>query len=371
MITKTSQLQLSDCSANLRLPQYTDIAVNCGSSSIDLAILMCPVVYSGYNESLLILNSIINDPTCKGTVDATVTPPVLRFKLSLNNTGSCGSIVRTYSAPGTGAFSDFSNIQTVNISGMVRSSDPTIGTVTYYTDLKYYYSCAYPLEYLINNTQISVSAASIAVKDNNGSFISTLSIALFGDVNYTSSLVIPAKGLDLKTPIYTQVKATNLTAQYNVLLDRCYASVSPIPANSTFFNLFLPCNLDPMTTMVENGVSQRGRFYFPAFRFMEQQNQMMSTYYIHCIVRLCEVSTCNAYKTCTARRRRSAADPAIDAGVTDSQTISSPPITTKKDSIVTEEDLPRSNNSNSTSGLGVAVGILGVIASFVAQMINK
>lgn len=57
---------------------------------------------------------------------------------------------------GTGLFSDFSNIQTVNISGMVRSFDPSNGIVTYNAELKYYYSCSYPLEYLINNTYVDV-----------------------------------------------------------------------------------------------------------------------------------------------------------------------------------------------------------------------
>lgn len=45
------------------------------------------------------------------------------------------------SALGTGLFSDFSNIQTVNVSGMVQSFDPTNGIVTYNAELKYYYSC--------------------------------------------------------------------------------------------------------------------------------------------------------------------------------------------------------------------------------------
>lgn len=63
---------------------------------------------------------------------------------------------QTTSAPGSGIFSDFSNIQTINISGVVRSQDPTTGIVTYNTELSYHYSCAYPLEYLINNTQVEV-----------------------------------------------------------------------------------------------------------------------------------------------------------------------------------------------------------------------
>src|SRR4029434_6834983 len=51
-----------------------------------------------------------------------------------------------------------------------------------------------------------------------------------------------------------------------------------------------------MTTMTENGDSQKARFSFPAFRFIEQQNQSISTYYLHCITRLCEMSTCSQFK---------------------------------------------------------------------------
>ncbi|XP_024243778.2 zona pellucida-like domain-containing protein 1 [Oncorhynchus tshawytscha] len=374
MVAKSSQLQLSDCGLNLRRPAYTDISVTCGTKSIGLAILICPAIYTGYNESLLILNNIMNDPACKGTVDRNVTPPVLRFELPLNTTNSCGSLFRTTSAPGTGIFSDFSNIQTVNISGVVRSYDPTTGTVTYNTELKYYYSCAYPLEYLINNTLIDVSASSIAVKDNNGSFISTLRLELFSDVNYTTPMVIPKLGLELRTKVYAQVKATNLTSQYNVLLDRCYASISPLPTNSTFFNLFVPCNKEQMTTMHENGNSHNARFSFPAFRFIEQQNETVSTYFLHCITRLCEKSTCSTFMQCNKRRRRSAV-PAPEVGVTEYKTLTSPPITTKAESIVaSKEQLMGSNNSNSTSGLAVTVGFLAfacIIAIVIAAVFYK
>ncbi|KAM9846673.1 zona pellucida-like domain-containing protein 1 [Aulostomus maculatus] len=145
-------------------------------------------------------------------------------------------------------------------------------------------------------TITSQSASSIAVKDNNGSFISTLSMELFSDVNYGKPLIIPALGLELRTDIYVQVKAANLTDQYHVLMDRCYASISSLPTNSTFFNLFVSCSQDQMTTMHENGDSHHARFSFPAFRFLEQQNQAVSSYYLHCIIRLCEISTCNDFK---------------------------------------------------------------------------
>ncbi len=173
------------------LIEYTDISVECGTSSISLDIQICPVVYTGYNESLLILNHMFNKPECKGTVDESVTPPVVRFTFPLNMTNACGSTflvsrgswwnnitknlfgffkathffcpwlypescLQTTSAAGTGIFADFSNIQMVNVSGVVHSHDPTTGVVTYNAELKYYYSCAYPLEYLINNTRVEV-----------------------------------------------------------------------------------------------------------------------------------------------------------------------------------------------------------------------
>ncbi|XP_030633956.1 zona pellucida-like domain-containing protein 1 [Chanos chanos] len=365
-------LTITECGSHARRPEYTDISVRCGTESIDLAILICPVIYTGYNESLLILNHIADNPNCRGTLDASVTPPVVRFSFPLRQTDACGSIFLTTSAPGTGIFSDFSNIQSVNISGIIRSYDPTIGTVTYNAELKYLYSCAYPLEYLINNTQVDVSSSSIAVKDNNGSFISTLSMQLFSDVNYTSPLIIPPLGIELRTNIYVQVIAANLTSQYHVLLDRCYASISVHPTNSTFFNLFVSCSRDQLTTMMENGDSQQARFHFPAFRFIEQQNLTISTYYLHCITRLCEQSTCPQFKQCNNRRRREAETTTIKNGLSDATLITSVPIKTRTDSpLVSKEEVTGGRHDpgdGAAVGLGIAVGVLILVGAIAILM---
>ncbi|AWP13554.1 putative zona pellucida-like domain-containing protein 1 [Scophthalmus maximus] len=359
LIVKSSQLTLNECGAEARRPQANDIAVQCGTSSISLAVQICPVVYTGYNETLLILNSIL-DTTCRATLDESVSPPVARFNFPLNTTQACGSVFRTTSSAGTGIFSDFSNIQTVNISGIVRSVDLTTGTVTYNAELKYYYSCAYPLEYLINNTQIDVSSSSIAIKDNNGSFISTLSMELFSDSQYTIPMVIPQLGIELRTKVYVEVKATNLTGQYHVLLDRCYASISPLPSNSSFFNLLVPCSKDQFTTIIENGDSQSSRFHFPAFRFIEQQDETVSTYHLHCITRLCEKSTCTTFKKCSNRRKRNTLDTS-EEGISKTYTITSREIITKaKTAESKEEPLLAEEGDESTVGLGVAVGVLTV-----------
>ncbi|XP_018555892.1 zona pellucida-like domain-containing protein 1 [Lates calcarifer] len=356
-------LSISDCGVYARRPEYTDIAVVCGTSAINLAIQICPAIYTGYNESLLILNRIRDNVDCQGTLDTSVVPPVVRFSFPIREGNACGSNFLTTSAPGTGIFSDFSNIQSVNVSGVVRSFDPTIGTITYNAELKYYYSCAYPLEYLINNTQVDVSSSSIALKDNNGSFISTLSMSLFQDINYTTPLVIPPLGIELRKDIYVQVVASNLTSQYFVLLDRCYASVSPQPTNSTFFNLFVSCSIDQLTTMLENGDSQKARFYFPAFRFIEQQNETISTYYLHCITRLCERSTCSAFKQCN-RRKRNIETTVVKESITEPSVLTVAIRAKAENPILSKEEAlsgGQSDGKGASVGLGIAVAVLVVV----------
>lgn len=53
-----------------------------------------------------------------------------------------------------GPFSSFSTIQSVIITGYVDTPRSDQGLISYSTDLYYHFSCRYPLEYLINNTQI-------------------------------------------------------------------------------------------------------------------------------------------------------------------------------------------------------------------------
>lgn len=71
--------------------ELTDISVVCGTSAIDLAIQICPAVYTGYNETLLILNHIWDNVDCQGTLDTSVVPPVLRFSFPIREGNDCGS----------------------------------------------------------------------------------------------------------------------------------------------------------------------------------------------------------------------------------------------------------------------------------------
>lgn len=61
----------------------TDIQVSCGAERVNLQILLCPIYFNGYNESLVSLNSQHSKQQCKGTADWTADPPVVKFNFSI------------------------------------------------------------------------------------------------------------------------------------------------------------------------------------------------------------------------------------------------------------------------------------------------
>ncbi|TKS80850.1 Zona pellucida-like domain-containing protein 1 [Collichthys lucidus] len=343
-----------------RAPENSDITVVCGTEFMDLNILLCPMYHARYNESLMFLNNQ-NQEGCLGTADWGVTPPVLRFRFPINESAmeSCSNSFKIINEVGSGEFSDFSNVQYVNISGAVTSLDPTIGMITYKPQVLYKFSCLYPMQYILNNSQLGVSGVNLVINDNNGSFISTLSMHLYQDESYEDILFIPQTGLKLKTKIYVAVKATNLTERFNVLLDRCFATTSPYPTinNDQAYDLFVGCVRDPQTKVDINGESQVARFSFEAFRFVEHKNQTISTFYLHCTTRLCEVSSCSSLMPdCNSnpgqRRRREVQE------VSGNATVSSPAIFVGKQSAgVTSE----SNYSSPVVAVIVCIVVLAIL----------
>ncbi|XP_062242296.1 zona pellucida-like domain-containing protein 1 [Platichthys flesus] len=308
-----------------RPPENSDITVVCGTKFMDLSIYICPVYQALYNQSLMVLNNQFNKPECFGTANMTAVPPVLKFKIPLNESAiaACNSIFKVTTEVGTGQFADFSNVQFINISGVINSIDPASGMITYRPQIMYMFSCRYPMQYLLNNTEVAVSGVKVAMRGNNGSFISSLDLKLYNDEQYLVPLVIPSTGLTLKTKIYVAVTATNLTDRFNVLLDRCYATTEPYPAVNSFYDLFVGCTRDAQTKLALNGVAQKAYFSFEAFRFVKHKNQTVSTFYLHCVTRLCEVSSCSSFlPTCNGSKRRKREI----QEVSDAATVTSPPI---------------------------------------------
>ncbi|XP_068585132.1 zona pellucida-like domain-containing protein 1 [Cebidichthys violaceus] len=351
-----------------RPPENSDIFVTCGTEYMDLSIYLCPMYQALYNESQMVLNNQIDTPECYGTADYTVDPPVLKFRFPLNGSSisSCNNDFKITDQVGTGQFSDISKVQYVNISGTVNSLDPSAGMITYRSQILYKFSCFYPMQYLMNNTRLDVSGVNIAIQDKNGSFISTLSMELYQDEQYQQKLDVPTSGLNLKTKIYVAVKATNLTERFNVLLDRCYATPTPYPTFVISYDLFVGCERDAQTKVEINGLSQTAYFSFEAFRFVVDKNKTISTFYIHCVTRLCEVSSCSQLQpNCGStgrRRRREAPDVLANA------TVTSPVIVVGKQSSVEAQTFSASyglSSESSYSGPVVAVIVCIVVLSIL------
>uniref|UniRef100_A0A3Q2YIX0 Si:dkey-4p15.5 n=1 Tax=Hippocampus comes TaxID=109280 RepID=A0A3Q2YIX0_HIPCM len=277
--------------------ENSDIMVYCGTEHMDLSVFLCPVYQALYNESLMVLNNELNNAECFGEADFTVDPPVLKFSFPINEstTSSCGNDFNV------GSFADFSNVQYVNISGTVNSIDPSASMITYRPQLIYMFSCLYPMQYIINNTELASSARRSIPKRsyhaNNGT--PTEDQNLRRRPSHQFNRQVPVIFSKLSCRHERQLKRqllSDLFDRFNVLLDRCYATTSPYPAFDSFYDLFIGCTRDDQTEVILNGESQVAHFSFEAFRFVEHKNRTVSTFYLHCVTRLCEVSACEALK---------------------------------------------------------------------------
>ncbi|XP_076002614.1 zona pellucida-like domain-containing protein 1 isoform X2 [Genypterus blacodes] len=309
-----------NCDANhhSRFPGERDISVYCGVQTITLKINFCPVLYSGYTDADMALNGHHGDAQCRGFINNNTFPTALLFSISLNTLEACGNSLVVTTAYGVNAYGNMSLVQIGNVSGYIDTPDPPT-IISYLPGLLYGFSCSYPLEYLVNNSQLASSSAAISVKDSNGTFVSTLSIMLYNDSSYSQPLSIPAAGLALKTRVFAAVKATNLDKS---------------------------CYKDPQTTVFENGKSQMGRFAFEVFRFVKHRHQKMSTVFLHCVTKLCRADDCIMLMPICGRRRRRRRDE--EEGL-DSQPAAFGNAIITAGPIITRSDETRVNNSQLAS----------------------
>ncbi|KAK1800435.1 hypothetical protein P4O66_005666 [Electrophorus voltai] len=299
---------------NGRFPAERDISVYCGVQTITLKINFCPVLFSGYTDTDLALNGRHGDAHCRGFINNSTFPTVVLFSISLSALEACGNSLLVSTAHGPNAYGNLSLVQIGSISGYIDTPDPPT-VISYLPGLLYKFSCSYPLEYLVNNTQLASSAAAISVKDSNGTFVSTLNLLLYNDSTYTPPLAIPMTGLTLKTRVFAAVKATNLDRRWNVWMDYCYTTPSGNPNDQLRYDLFVGCDKDPQTTVFENGKSQMGRFSFEVFRFVKHKNQKMSTVFLHCVTKLCRVDDCSMLLPICGKRKKRNVPESVDSHV--------------------------------------------------------
>ncbi|XP_022533418.1 zona pellucida-like domain-containing protein 1 [Astyanax mexicanus] len=345
-----------------RFPGERDISVYCGVQTITLKINFCPVLYSGYTIADLALNGRHADVHCRGFINNNTFPTAVLFSISLSTLEACGNTLVVSSAQGNNAYGNISLVQIGHISGYIDTPDPPT-VISYLPGLQYKFSCSYPLEYLVNNSQLASSSAAIAVKDNNGTFVSTLSLILFNDSSFIQQLSVPMAGLPLKTRVFAAVRATNLDRRWNILMDYCFTTPSGNPKDEIRYDLFFGCHKDPQTTIFENGKSQMGRFAFEVFRFVKHKNQKMSTVFLHCVTKLCRVDDCAMLMPICGKRRKRDESPVPSAG---DAVITAGPIITRGDETPTSNSQLGNDRSprldTVTSALVSGVVVLGVLS---------
>ncbi|XP_048839086.1 zona pellucida-like domain-containing protein 1 [Brienomyrus brachyistius] len=298
-----------------RIPGNEDLKVICGTALITVDVNLCAVQWAGFDPARLAVNGKYNNSLCRGTIDTQADPPIVRFELAVNHTeeNSCWQTMQT------------SGIQALVVGSYIDMPKSADAVISYSTDLSYHFSCHYPLMYFFNNSQITASSISVGTHEHNGHFFSSLSMGVYNDTSYSYPLIVPEAGLALRTKVFVEVKATNLTGNFHVLLDHCFAT--PFPYNvlsGEHHSFFTGCQLDKRTVMEKNGMGLSARFFFEVFRFLQHQGRDKSSIYLHCIVRLCEPSKC---QVCSRRRRRS--QDLFDLPSANSTTVSAGPIHTQ------------------------------------------
>ncbi|KAH0507051.1 Zona pellucida-like domain-containing protein 1 [Microtus ochrogaster] len=358
----SAQFNSYNCDANLhsRFPAERDISVYCGVQAITMKINFCTVLFSGYSETDLALNGRHGDSHCRGFINNNTFPAVVIFIINLSTLEGCGNNLVVSTLPGVGASGNATSVQIGNISGYIDTPDPPT-VISYLPGLLYKFSCSYPLDYLVNNTQLASSSAAISVRENNGTFVSTLNLLLYNDSTYREQLIIPSIGLPLKTKVFAAVQATNLDGRWNVLMDYCYTTPSGNPNDDTRYDLFLSCDKDPQTTVIENGRSQRGRFSFEVFRFVKHKNQKMSTVFLHCLTKLCRADDCPLLMPiCGNRKKRDVGSRTtwVPQSTSGNAVLSAGPIITRSGSL----NAPSFQLNAVTSSLISGMVILGVMS---------
>ncbi|XP_058489618.1 zona pellucida-like domain-containing protein 1 [Solea solea] len=361
-----------DAGFHSRFPGERDISVYCGVQTITIKINFCPVIFSGYTVADLALNSFHGDAQCRGFVNNNTFPTAVVFSISLSSLEACGNSLLVSTVYGPNVYGNMSVVQTGNVSGYIDTPDPP-DIISYLPSLLYKFSCTYPLEYLVNNSQLASSSSAVTIKDNNGTFESTLSMLLYNDSTYSHPLSIPASGLALKTRVFAAVKATNLDKRWNILMDDCYATPSGNPNDQLRYELFFGCYKDPQTIVFENGRSQMGRFSLEVFRFIKHRHQKLSTVFLHCVTKLCRADDCvTLMPICMRRRRRQREDdkspdyPAAAAASNNAVITAGPIVTRSDETSVYNSQLVSADSAHSlkpvTSALISGVVILGGVS---------
>lgn len=73
--------------------------------------------------------------------------------------------------------------------------------------------------------------------------------------------------------------------------------------SSTCLSFYYRNTWDAQAMVEINGVSQKALFSFEAFRLVDNEYEAVSTFYLHCVTRLCEMSKCRSLLSVSSLHR--------------------------------------------------------------------
>ncbi|XP_051939201.1 uromodulin isoform X3 [Hippocampus zosterae] len=172
--------------------------------------------------------------------------------------------------------------------------------------LKLPFSCAYPLD-----TDSRLNVAVRPYLDLEGALVGSgdkarASMVLFRNSNYTGAYPAGAVSLPVGSPLYVGVSVDKRDPSLALVLEDCFASHSPNPANPERYSLIQnKCPVDrQQVSVVESGSSLRARF---AALFFLLQGEYRDVY-LHCSLSLCDRRRHSCIPPCARRAHRSVSD---------------------------------------------------------------
>ncbi|XP_077131187.1 uromodulin-like [Ranitomeya variabilis] len=166
--------------------------------------------------------------------------------------------------------------------------------------------CAYALDMMISlNLAVNpiFSSTNITV-GGTGQF--TAYMALYQD----SSYITPYEGSQVVLPVKSMMYVGVFVqggdySQYSLVMKNCYATPSANSDDPLKYYIIkdsCPNKQDSTISVLENGVSRKGRLSLQVFKFVGNYN----SFYVHCAVSLCDVTAGSCAPSCSGISSRSA-----------------------------------------------------------------
>ncbi|XP_077350259.1 uromodulin-like [Lithobates pipiens] len=257
--------------------------VTCGLGNIEVRFSKCLLEKLEYSTSAFHLR----DYSCRGITERSDQSYITFITRPAN--GSCGGSIEN----------DGTEITYTNTVYLASQSDGVIIR----DEIPIDFHCAYPLNMEINLlTAISTYVVSATI-NVAGRANFTITMGLFEDSTYIAPYTASQVWLNSSSILYAGVVVTGPSGSspFVLVMKNCYATPTPDGSSGPRYNIITnqcPNKNDQTISVLENGVSLRGRFSLQVFKFLGGFNQI----YLHCQVGLCDTSSKVCATSCPSMR---------------------------------------------------------------------